>query len=282
MRLTEHQRDLLEKWLPGANIVKDLSWGLIGTTVLELEHGGSRYVAKAGDERDHHLARELRAHRNWLTPWTSRGLAPQLVEADGDAKLLLTRYLPGELVQGSEDEWRPETYRQAGRLLALLHEQLAVEDTEYEAREQEHALAWLAKPHRIAPELVDRLRAEVRSWPTPPVTLVPTHGDWQPRNWLIHQGMVTAIDFGRAELRPAMTDFARLGAQQFRTDPTLEAPYLEGYGGDPREPAAWHRLRVREAIATATWAYEVGDETFEQQGHRMIAEALVPGVVGLE
>jgi len=38
---------------------------------------------------------------------------------------------------------------------------------------------------------------------------------------------------------------------------------LEGYGDDPREPAAWHRNRVREAIGTAVWAYQVGDETFE-------------------
>lgn len=281
-RLTEHQRDLLTKWLPGARIVKDLSWGLIGTTVLELEHGGTRYVAKAGDESDHHLARELRAHRNWLSPWTSRGLAPLFVEADDDAKLLLTQYQPGELVEGGEHEWRPDTYIQAGRLLALLHEQLAIEDPDFEAREQRKALAWLAKPHRIAPDLADRLRDEVRSWPTPPATLVPTHGDWQPRNWLVDKGIVSAIDFGRADLRPAMTDLARLAAQQFRTDPTLETAFLEGYAGDPRESEAWRRNRIREAVATAVWSYQVGDESFEQQGHRMIDEALVPGGVGLE
>jgi hypothetical protein len=49
---------------------------------------------------------------------------------------------------------------------------------------------------------------------------------------------------------------------------------VEGYGSDPREPAAWHRNCVREAIGTAVWAYQVRAESFEQQGHRMIAEAL--------
>jgi hypothetical protein len=33
-------------------------------------------------------------------------------------------------------------------------------------------------------------------------------------------------------------------------------------------------LAIHEAIGTAAWAHQVGDEPFEQQGHRMIAEAL--------
>ena len=76
------------------------------------------------------------------------------------------------------------------------------------------------------------------SWPTPPATLVPTHGDWQPRNWLVHEGLVSIIDFGRADLRPAWTDFSRLAAGQFLEDAALEAAFLEGYGEDPREPDA--------------------------------------------
>jgi hypothetical protein len=85
---------------------------------------------------------------------------------------------------------------------------------------------------------------------------------------------VSVIDFGRAAMRPAMSDLARLAAQDFRRVPALEAAFLEGYGSDPREPGAWHRNRVREAIGTAAWAFRVGDESFETQGHRMIADAL--------
>jgi hypothetical protein len=273
-KLSQRQRDILERWLPGAEVVRDHSWGLIGTVVLQLNHNGEYYIAKAGDAEDHHLARELRAHRNWLRPWTSQGRAPQLVDADDDAKLLLTRYLPGELVQGSDHEHRPETYRQAGQLLAQLHGQCSVEDDEFEAREKEKARLWLDKPHRIAPEVAARLREIVESWPTPTCALVPTHGDWQPRNWVVHEETVGVIDFGRADLRPSFTDFARLAAQQFRTDPALEAAFLEGYGRDPREPVPWHRNRIREAIGTAVWAYQVGNESFEKQGHRMIAEVL--------
>lgn len=273
MTLDQRQRELLAEWLPRAEVVKDLSWGLVGTTVLELLQGGDRYVAKAGDDADSHIARELAAHRTWLKPWTAHNRAPELVHGDAQAKLLVTRYLPGELVEGTDHEHTPETYRQAGELLAQLHGQPAI-DGDFEAVENRKSLAWLAKPHRITPDVVDHLRALIASWPTPPAELVPTHGDWQPRNWLIHDGTVSAIDFGRAGLRPAYTDFARLAAQQFRTDPALEHAFLAGYGTDPRDPGSWHRQRIREAIGTTAWARQVGDESYEQQGLRMLAEVL--------
>lgn len=273
-QLTPRQQSLLHDWLPRAHVVRNHSWGLVGTTVLEITHADKRYIVKAGDADDHHLARELRAHRNWLDPWYERGRAPRLVYADDGAKLIVTRYLPGELAEGSEYEWRTDTYRQAGELLAQLHRQLATEDAEFEAREKAKSLAWLDKQHRIPAEIEMRLRAEVESWPTPPVTVVPTHGDWHPRNWLVHDGVVSAIDFGRADVRPALTDFARLASRQFRADPGLERAFIDGYGCDPRTPDVWRRTRVREAIGTAVWAYVVGDEGFERQGHRMVDEAL--------
>lgn len=275
-QLSPEQRALLESWLPGAVVVRDHSWGLVGTTVLELRAtDGSSYIAKAGDADDHHLVREARAHRKWLAVWTTLGRAPALIQGDESAKLLLTRYLPGRLVEGSEHEGAPDTYRQAGELLALFHSQFAVlDDGGFERRQKEETLAWLSRPHRIAPEAVRALTNLVEGWPTPPSVLVPTHGDWQPRNWLLHRGRVGVIDFGRADLRPAHTDLGRLGAQQFRRDPDLEKAFLDGYGSDPREPTAWGRLRVREAVGTAAWAHKVGDKAFEAQGHRMIADVL--------
>ncbi len=273
-QLSDDQRRLLGAWLPGLEVVADMSWGLVGTTVLHVRHGGESYVVKAGDERDGHLARELRAHREWLRPWTDAGRAAVLVHGDESARLLVTHYLPGVLVSGTPAEVDPDTYRQAGRLLATHHAQLAVDDATYEQRARDKTLQWLDREHRIAAEVEERLRAEVSSWPTPPSVLVPTHGDWQPRNWLWHDGTVSVIDLGRADLRPALTDLSRLAVQQFRDDPALEAAFLDGYGADPREPAAWHRQQVCEAVGTAVWAHLVGDERFEQQGHRMIAEAL--------
>lgn len=159
-------------------------------------------------------------------------------------------------------------------LLARFHGQLAIEDDEFESRTKERALAWLDTPHRIGASVEERLRQAIEAWPTPATTVVPTHGDWQPRNWLVQNGIVSVIDFGRAGLRPALTDFVRLAAQQFRSNPELEAAFLDGYGSDPRDPDAWQRDRIRQAIGTTVWAYQIGVEAFEQQGHRMIAEAL--------
>jgi len=272
--LSRRQRALLEQWFPGASVERNHGWGLVETIVLEMTHAGSRFIVKAGGESDHHIERELHAHLNWLGPWTSRSRAPILMRGDAEAKLLVTRYLPGRLVLGSEHAHDLPTYRQAGELLALLHAQTVVKDDEYEKRENEKSLALLNGPHRIAPVTVERLRAEIAGWPTPAARLVPTHGDWQPRNWLIHNDVVSVIDFGRAAMRPALTDFARLAVQEFRSDPNLETAFLDGYGTDPRETDAWHRALVREAIGTAAWAYGVGLEAFEAQGHRMIAEAL--------
>lgn len=273
-KLSARQRTLIDLWFPQATFARDHSWCQVETTVLELTYAGSRFIVKAGGGSDQHIEREIHAHLHWLDPWTSRRRAPALEHHDARAKLLVTRFQAGELVLGSNYQDDPVCFRQAGELLALLHAQPAVIDNDYETAANRKSLAWLSGPHRIASDVVERLCAEIDSWPTPAATLVPTHGDWQPRNWLVHDGFVSVIDFGRAAMRPAMTDFGRLAAQDFGRDPTLEAAFLHGYGTDPREADAWHRDRVRSAIGTAAWAYGVGDETFEAQGHRMIVDAL--------
>ena len=235
--LTSRQRRLLELWFPTMEVVADHSWGLVNTTVLEVTCGGDRFIVKAAGDADHHIARETRAHRLWLRPWTSLGRAPELAHADVNAKILATRYQPGQLVLGSDAARNTDTYRQAGELLSLLHRQFGagVADHGYEDHENAKSLAWLDQPHRIAPPVEQRLRATVTSWPTGPATLVPTHGAWQPRNWLVEDGLVSLIDFGRADLRPAGTDLIRLAAGEFRAAPDIEAAFIDGYGDDPRD-----------------------------------------------
>lgn len=273
-KLTPDQRTLLHRLLPGAVVERDHSWGLVDRVVLEVTHEAHRFIVKAGGPDDHHMTRELHAHLHWLEPWTSRGRAPILIHHDAAANLLVTHFLPGQLVEGTDSARDPAAYRQAGELLALLHSQSSVSDWGYEAAENAKSLAWLDKPHRIAPDVERALRNEIATWPEAPAVLVPTHGDWQPRNWIVHEGLVSVIDFGRAALRPAMSDFTRMAAREFRGDAALEAAFLEGYGRDPREAAGWRRNRVREAVGTAVWAHQVGDAEFEEHGHQMIADAL--------
>ena len=125
--------------------------------MLEVLHGDARFIVKAGGPRDHHIGREIEAHLSWLGPWVGRGRAPVLVHHDVDANLLVTTYLPGRLVLDSVEQDDPAVFRQAGELLAMLHEQDGVVDEDHELRDNERSLRWLAGPHRIAPEVVRQL-----------------------------------------------------------------------------------------------------------------------------
>ena len=270
--LRPQQRALLARWLPDATVLADLSWGLVETTVLDVASSEGRCIVKAGGRDDHHIGRELRAHREWVRPWVATGRAPQLLFGDDAEKLLVTRYLPGTLVEGTGAQHDPEVYRQAGSLLAAFHGQASLFDEQWNDRLRRRVERHLALPHRINPEVVRRVRAELSAWPDGGARVVPTHGDWQPRNWLIDDGVVRIIDFGRADLRPAADDFVRLARQDFARDPALEAAFLDGYGSDPREPEEWRRALVAEAVGTAVWAYGVGDAEFEQLGHRLLLE----------
>ena len=115
-------------------------------------HAGSRFIVKAGGGDDHHIERELYAHLHWLLPWTSRGRAPTLEHGDAEAKLLVTTFLPGRLVLGSDRGDDPSTYRQAGELLAAFHAQAGVTDHHDETRENEKALG---VAQRITPHHCD-------------------------------------------------------------------------------------------------------------------------------
>lgn len=148
--------------------MRDHSWGLIGTNVLQLRCAGQDLTVKAGDDTDTHIARELRAHREWLGPL--HGRVPELVHADDDAKMLVTRYLPGVLVEGEPAEDHPDTYRQAGRLLARLHGQFTAVDDRCAARTHRPGPAGRAAVPR-PPGSRDRVPRRLRLRPAGPARL---------------------------------------------------------------------------------------------------------------
>lgn len=270
-RLDARQRDLVASWLPGLRVVGDLGWGEGYSVVLEARVSGDRVIVKAGGPNDHHCAREIRAHRAWTGPWVATGHAARLLFADTVARVLVTEYVPGRLVEGSPAQDDPDVYRQAGALLSAFHGQGAESDPNWVRSSRTRVARFLDRPHRIAPGIQRRIREEINSWPDATVLVVPTHGDWQPRNWLVDDGEVRVIDFGRADLRPAHEDFVRLARQDFLRRDELEAAFVDGYGSDPREPDAWRRSVIAEAVGTAVWAYGMGDTAFEQLGHDQLA-----------
>lgn len=273
-RLSAEQAARISEWFPDIRVLSDMSWNLVDTVVLDVDSGGHRYVIKAAGPSNHHIGREIDAHLTATAALASIGRAARMVHYDRSVNLLVTEYLDGTLALGTESEFDSEIFRQAGEVLRTFHSQSERLDGNAVRDAISASVAWLNKPNRIRAETSDELRkilASHRLWPT---QVVPTHGDWHPRNWLVDFGTVKAIDFGRFAFRPASSDFCRLAAQQWRRAPGLEAAFLDGYGDDPREPGLWRIISLREAIGTAVWAYQVGDEPFEQQGLRMIDDAL--------
>ncbi len=272
--LSDEQRDLVRGWLGEVELVAEHGWGLVDTVVLQVRSQGRDLTVKAAGPTNHHVGREIDAHERWTGPLLDEDRAPRLVHADRDANVLVASWLPGELAQDGPAQHDPEAHRQAGELLARLHGQAAHVDEGWEAAQRRRLLTWLGRAHRIPEEQVARVRELVAGWPDEPAVVVPTHGDYQPRNWLWDDGTVRVIDFGRAALRPAATDLGRLATREWAGRPELEAAFLEGYGEDPREAGAWSRMQVAEAVGTAAWAHQVGDEAFEAQGLRILTDAL--------
>lgn len=264
----------IRQWLGDVEVVADMSWNLGDTKVLHLQAGMKHVVAKTGGEANHHIVRELLAHRRYTGPLIEAGKAAKLLHASDSLRLMILDFQPGELSAGSEYEFDPEFHRQAGAALKLLHSQAQCLDPGYEARLTQKFLLLLEREHRIEPAARRQIEQMLRSYEPQPAVLVPTHGDWQPRNWLADQGELRVIDFGRFEFRPAASDLARLAVQQWRARPDLEAAFLQGYGHDPREDETWRIMQLREGLGTAVWAHQVGDRDFEAQGLQMLAETL--------
>lgn len=274
--LTEEQGAFVADVVPGVEVLADDSWGLLDTQVLHVRgQDGERTVKACGPENTH-FPRELRAHRLWTDDLVRTRHTSALLAADEALRVLVLDRVPGHLALGSADETDPDVHRQAGALLRRLHDRYAERDDGYADRERTKALGALDRPHRITREATEHARALLGEPDDGPVVVVPTHGDWHPRNWIVDHGRLAAIDFGRAALRPATSDLTRLAVLHWADDPGLERAFADGYGSDPRalDPQAWRLLQLREAVGTAVWAYSIGDTAFEAQGHRMLDDAL--------
>lgn len=273
-RLSLDQNAQLLRWLPDARLRAELSWNLTDTVVLDVTSILGRFIVKAAGPANTHIGREITAHQGATACLIDSGRAARMIQHDRAANILVTDYLEGTLVMGSDAEFDADIHHQAGALLRTFHDQTQRCDDDAEARATTKALAWLDQSHRIEPSTVAAVRRILTTYRPRPVTVVPTHGDWSPRNWLVDHRTVKIIDFGRFDYRPALSDFCRLAARHWRTHPDLEHAFFDGYGTDPRDLELWAISTLREAIGTAVWAYQVGDEPFENEGHRMLTDAL--------
>lgn len=265
---------LVEQHLSEPELIDDLSWGIVDTKVLRVRGDDRDVIVKTAGPGNHHIGREITANESYTTPLVSSKRTGTLIAADRAANTLILSYQPGTLVEGTGHEFDPDVYAQAGSVLRDFQGQSSRVDDDYEARVTDRAVRWLDSDHRISPEIEAEARSILVLYRPLPIVVVPTHGDWQPRNWLIHDGRVRIIDFGRFAFRPPSTDLCRIAMKQWREGAGLETAFLDGYGHDPRDERTWLIDLLREAIGTACWAFQVGDDAFEAHGHRLLDELI--------
>ncbi|TNB70129.1 aminoglycoside phosphotransferase family protein [Arthrobacter sp. BB-1] len=272
--LTDEQTRLLSSWLGPFEVVRDHSWPLQDTSVLHVSTpAGGSFIVKASTT-SHHIRREVAALRHGLPGL--QGKASLLRYASVAAGILVTEFLPGASVEGSAAEHDPETYRQAGDLLARLHRPAGT--SSHYAKKLAHQTQLLI---RSARGLVDEdtLTLAVQGLAglrLGPVQLVTTHGDYQPRNWLHDEGQIKVIDFGRADHRPWMHDLVRLTSQQFLEQPGLEEAFYSGFGRRIQEFEAdtWQLENLNQSLGTVVWAHRIGDSAFERSGVETLERTL--------
>lgn len=264
----------VEQHLSEPVLVDDLSWGLVDTAVLRVRDGDRDVIVKTAGPGNHHIGREITANESYTAPLVRSNRTGRLIAADRTANTLILSYQHGNLIDGTVSEFDPDVYAQAGAVLRELHGQESRVDDDYEIRVTDRAVRWLDGEHRIAPDVEAEARSILSSYRPMPITVVPTHGDWQPRNWLIDNGWLRVIDFGRFAFRPPATDLCRIAEKQWRENPALEDAFVAGLGRDPRDEFVWPMDLLREAIGTACWAFQVGDADFEEHGLRLLDEAI--------
>lgn len=264
----------VEQHLSTPVLVDDLSWGLVDTAVLWVRDGDRDVIVKTAGPGNHHIGREITANESYTARLVGSNRTGRLIAADRTANTLILSYQHGNLIDGTVSEFDPGVYEQAGAVLRELHGQESRVDDDYEIRVTDRAVRWLDGEHRIAPDVEAEARSILSSYRPMPITVVPTHGDWQPRNWLIDNGWLRVIDFGRFAFRPPATDLCRIAEKQWRENPALEDSFVAGFGRDPRDERVWPMDLLREAIGTACWAFQVGDADFEKHGLRLLDEAI--------
>ncbi|MGA5703071.1 aminoglycoside phosphotransferase family protein [Peterkaempfera bronchialis] len=267
-----------------AEVVADLSWPGTTAIVRLLRHpGGQHFVLKANSSQDC-FTRELNALRCW-TPALGTA-APQLVDVDEDARVLLMTALPGvrldlaSLTPGQEQD----AYQQTGRLLRRLHEAGPPQVlTDFGRQRAAYLRAQLTGPTRplAAAELDFALTALDQLEALPAQQAQPSHLDLTARNLLAHtddraQLRIAVIDFETSRYEAAGRDFLRITQRTLRTRPDLAAAFYSGYGRQPTEDER-HLMRwcgIGDAAAIAISAAAAGHEDFSREGHAALRAAM--------
>jgi len=266
-----------ERVLGRCAVVGDFSWEHRMSRVLRLrdEHGVAWFVKQHRD-RDRYDA-EVTAYREWVPALGDR--APRLHSYDHGLRAIVISVVPGTPAPwpppeapAADRQRGPEAaiHRQAGAILRRLHGARAPLPRPDIGAAKTHELDGLiaeAGPGLLADTELGFVRAQVHALNAiGSATMVPCHRDYTPRNWLVHDGLVSVIDFEWARLDAPAGDLARMHLAIWAGRPDLEEAFFDGYG---RGLDAQDRIVLDSyAALTAIWliikARETAQPTFEQ------------------
>ncbi|MDJ0382117.1 phosphotransferase [Streptomyces sp. G-G2] len=261
--------------------VRDASHDWDRSRVWEVEgaDGVHRYVKVSPSEK--FFTRETRAYR-YVVPTLGHSRAPQLIDSRAeDLALLLTAVhgAPAKELGLSAGDWRA-VHQQAGALCARLHE--AGELGRADRVEAEASLGAAADgAEKYLARAGDRLSggeqrlvrdhaAQLRCVGPVPVGYI--HGDNQPRNWMVSEGVLAIIDFERTRPAARVQDLVILAVTQWIDHPDRERAFLSSYGRalTDAERHALRCLTALDAVNCLAWGPDNNDEVVTARGRRTL------------
>jgi Ser/Thr protein kinase RdoA (MazF antagonist) len=216
---------------------------------------GQRYFAKAVPRRPWRA--EVRAYRRWVP--RLGGAACRLLHADAPRGYLVVDAAPGRAATPDDTA----AFAAAGEVLGRLHslpagaEGSGADDWEAWCDLARRQTELVLRECRAVGVAVDEqlLRERSEEALRRPLPIVPTHGDYQPHNWVVDEaGAVRVIDFGGSALRPAAYDLTRLMFRACWDRPDLATELLRGYGR-PLEAEEVRFVELYLGIVAARGAY---------------------------
>ena len=278
MSVTEPQvlARLSRRYFPGATVLTDLSWPHHESIVLVLAVPNASPVIAKAHRQAAKFDREVAAYEGWVP--SLGAAAPKLLFVDPEEQVIFLSRVPGRPAAELPLDRSAEQalHRRAGELLAAFHAaaNLGLCSNHGEA-ERDRLEDWVvrARPGVLEPSQIEIARRHVDALGgLGEPQAVPTHRDWQPRNWLLNGADVFIIDFELARPGPWLEDIQRLWWAEWWNRSDLMRAFLTGYGRDIDGTDLLYLMGISAitGISSIVWADEHGDSAFADHGRQIL------------
>lgn len=263
-----------------AEVVADLSWPGTSATVLRLRAADGRQMILKGNTSTDSFRRERTALSRWAPALGPS--APQLLDADEDAQLLLMTAVAGRPLQSLTLTPRQErhAYAQAGALLARFHDTaprtvlqwFGADCAAYIRAQLADGTGPLAgADFTVLDEALYRLEA------LPAQQAQPSHLDFTSRNVLSDaDAKAGVIDFETSRYEAVGRDFLRITQRTLYHRRDLRIAFYQGYGREPDQPEAelMRICTVTDAAAIVVTATARGQHAFAREARSILTAAV--------